>query len=220
MKYSHDKKVVFNDDDHTYFLGDKRLTSVTQYLSKYKPVFDSDLIAGKYAKKHGLKKESVLKMWKDKGDLACEIGTFVHSIFEDYINGNMININDEYKKCYVAENIITDIFKSGRLTPIETEYIVYDDKLAGQIDCIAKDKSGKYYILDWKTNSKITFNNRWQKMLSPYDNLDDCSYNHYSMQLGIYKQLCKEYKIDSCYIVHIDETSYKFHKTNDILINI
>ena len=31
--------VVFNEDDHSYYLGDKYLTSVTQYISKFKTPF-------------------------------------------------------------------------------------------------------------------------------------------------------------------------------------
>lgn len=217
MKYSKDGMVVFNEDNHTYFLGDKKLTSVTQYISKYKPVFDSDLIAGKYAKKHNLIKEDVLKMWKEKGEKACDMGSFVHQIFEDYILGLHIAVRSDYVKCLVAKKFIKDFFKSGRLIPVETEYIVYNNELAGQIDCIVKNEFGHHFILDWKTNSEIKYENSWQSMLGKYSDLDDCSFNHYSIQLNKYKELCTEYDIKGCFIVHLMDEDYKIIKTrNDI----
>ena len=216
-KTSKDGRVVFYEDTHSYYLdGETKLTSITQYISRFKAPFDSDLIAGKYAKKHGLVKEDVLKEWKDKGEESCKVGTFVHSIFEDYINEKPLITNSEYPKCQIALLIIDELFKSKRLTPVETELIVYNSEYAGQIDCIAKNDKGEYFILDWKTNKEIKMSNKWQTMLGKYQNLDDCSFNHYSIQLDCYKNMCKEYDIKGCYIVHLDNDSYELIETRDI----
>ena len=212
-KTSKDGRVVFYEDTHTYYLDDKKkLTSITKYISKFKSVFDSDLIATKYAKKHKLKKEDVLKMWKDKGDKSRKEGTFIHSIFEDYILGNHIKVNDN-PKSQVALLVIDELFKSKKLTPVECELIVYNEKYAGQIDCIAKNQKGDYFIIDWKTNESIKTENRWQRMKGKYDKLDCCNFNHYSIQLDCYKKMCKEYEIKGCYIVHLDIDSYDVIKT-------
>src|SRR5690625_3429197 len=160
MKYSKDGKVKFDEASHTYWLGDKKLTSVTTYISKYKSFFDSDEISEKYARKHGRTKEDVLLEWKQKADASCEMGTIIHAILEEYTLGNEIKKSDDYPKSKVAIKIIDDLFKTNRLTPVETEYIVYNDKIAGQIDCIAKNHQDEYFILDWKTNKEIKFDNR------------------------------------------------------------
>ena len=68
MKQSKDGKVEFHEDTHSYILDGKRLTSVTQYISKFKQPFDTERIAGAYARKHALTKEYVIQMWKDKGE--------------------------------------------------------------------------------------------------------------------------------------------------------
>jgi len=217
MKYSKDNVVSFDEKKHVYRINDKKLISVTEYISKYKTYFDSELIAGKYAKKHNLKKEDVLAIWKEKGEKSCIMGSFVHKIFEDYILGNEIEINEEYLKCNIAKKFIDDCFESGRLIPLETEYIVYNDELAGQIDCIVKNTKGDHFILDWKTNSDISYENRWQNMTGKYSHLEDCSFNHYSLQLGLYKQMCKEYEIKDCFIVHLKEDNYEFIKVKNIL---
>lgn len=218
MKYSKDGKVKFDESSHTYWLGDKKLTSVTTYISKYKAFFDSDAISEKYARKHGRTKEDVLLEWKQKADASCEMGTFIHAIFEDYILGNEIKTSDDYPKSKVAIKIIDDLFKTNRLTPVETEYIVYNDELAGQIDCIAKNHQNEYFILDWKTNKEIKFDNRWQSMTGRFSHLDDCSFNHYSLQLNTYKSMCKEYNIKSCFIVHLEEDNYKIIPTDEKIL--
>lgn len=219
-KYSNDKRVVFLEDSHSYFLGDKRLKSITQYISKFKAPFDKERISLAYAKKHGLTKKEVLDAWDKKGKEACEMGTFVHAMFEDYILKQPIKTNENYVKCDVARNIIVDYFQSKRLTLVATELIVYNDNYAGQIDCIAKNEKGEHFILDWKTNSKIKMNNHWQKMNGNYDGYDDCSYNHYSIQLRCYQKMCKEYDIKNCYIVHLKDDSYEFIEAKKIKVNI
>lgn len=213
-KYSKDGKVRFEEDTHTYWLGEKQLTSVTTYISQFKAPFDSDMLAGKYAKKHGRAKADVLQEWKEKGDHARTMGTFVHKIFEDYVLGLTPTLSDDYPKCKVAMDVIRDLFETGRLIPVETEYIAYNDQLAGQIDLIARNRKGDHFILDWKTNTEIKFDNRWQDMLGPFKHLPDCSYNHYSLQLNTYRNMCLEYDIKGCFIVHLGGVGYDIFKVD------
>lgn len=217
-KTSKDGKVVFEQENHTYYLGEKRLRSVTSFIKQYKNEFDTDKMATMYAMKHGMDKEVVIKMWYDKGQKALDQGHSIHSIFEDYINTNEIVKRGDYEKEKVAEKFINDMFKTQRLEPIETEMIVYNDSLAGQIDCIAKDSKGNHYILDWKTNSKIDTFSYGKLMLPPYHNFNDSVFYHYSLQLSIYKELCTEYEVKNCYIVHIDEHDYSMIKILDMPI--
>ena len=220
LKYSKDKKVVFHEDTHSYFLGDKKLKSVTQYISDFKAPFDKERISKSYAKKHGMVQSDVLKMWAKKGKDACDMGTYVHAIFEDYILGNPLNTKEEYPKCKTALKFIDNYFESKNLIPVETELIVYNDNYAGQIDCIAKNKRGEYFILDWKTNTEIKQSNHWQSMRGIYNVYDDCAYNHYSIQLNAYKGMCKEYDIKGCYIVHLQDEKYDVIKAREIEVNI
>jgi len=213
-KYSKDGLVCFDPLYHTYYLGNKKLQSVTSYIGQYKNPFDSDRIATAFAKKHGLDKETVLLNWKLKSELSCSIGTACHKVFEDYINTGEIILSGIHDKELIAKRFIQEIFETKKLTPIETEYIVYGDNLAGQLDCIVKNNKNEYFIIDWKTNDKIDKTSFAEiKMFPPYTYLQDCSYSHYSLQLSIYKQLVKEYKIKDCYVVHINSRGYEFLKT-------
>lgn len=215
-KYSNDKRVVFYEDSHSYFLEGKKLTSITQYISKFKTPFDRERISLDYAKKHNRTQKDVLAEWDKKAKDSTDMGSFVHKMFEDYIDNKPIETKEEYHKCKIALDIIEDVFKSKRLIPVSTELIVYNETYAGQIDCIAKNEKGEHFILDWKTNKKIDHSNYWQSMKGIFSHLDDCSINHYSIQLRAYQKMCKEYDIKDCFIVHLNDDGYEIIKAKDI----
>lgn len=213
MKYSKDGIIKFDEGTHTYWNGEKKLQSVTSYISQFKQPFDKEKISFYYAKKHGLDQFEVLEEWERKGRESCEMGTAVHLVFEKYILGEGIVKTGDYPKEEIAEFVINDLFESERLIPVETEYIVYNDDLAGQVDCIAKNQKGEYFILDWKTNEEIkqqSFKNK--KMLKDYSDYPDCNFYHYKIQLDTYKSMCTEYKIKDSFIVHLDNDNYNLLK--------
>jgi hypothetical protein len=231
MKYSLDKRVVFNEENHSYFLKDKKLVSVTTFIGKFKNEFDSNYWSKVIAKRENKTQEQILSQWKEKAKKACEIGTAIHKIFEEYILGNFIVLNNEIKidfidleidyfldfnkKSKVAIQFIKDFFITKRLIPVHTEYIVYNDKLAGQIDLICKDQKENYYILDFKTNEKIEVNNYGKYLKDDLSHMPDCSFYHYSLQLSIYKQLTKE-DIKGLFLIHIADDKYNFIECVDI----
>jgi ATP-dependent exoDNAse (exonuclease V) beta subunit len=208
MKYSKDGRVSFDKETHSYLLGEKRLTGVTSFISKYKQPFDSVLIATKYAKKHGLNVDEVLAKWKQEGETSTKNGTSCHDLIEHFVLTGEIKPNGISDKEKVAVKIIEELFLTKRLTPVEVELIVYNDVLASQIDCIAKNEKGEHFILDWKTNKKIDTFAYNKFMLPPFDHLPDCNFYHYSLQLSLYKQMCKEYDIKDCFIIHLDNEDY------------
>ena len=82
-KYSEDKRVVFQESSHSYFLGEKKLISVTSFLNTFKNKFDSDFYSKKIALRDGKTQEEVLCEWNKKAFKSTEIGTAIHKIFED-----------------------------------------------------------------------------------------------------------------------------------------
>ena len=219
MKYSKDGLVCFDEDNHTYHLGDKKLLGVTSYISQFKNKFDSDKIAEAFARKNGLNKEEVLLKWKKEGEISAINGTACHSVIENYILNNEIKLLGISEKEKVAEKFIKDFFLTKRLIPVETEIIVYNDFLASQIDCIAKNDKGEYFILDWKTNKKIERSSYGKYMLGDYSIYPDANFFHYSLQLSIYKRLYVDNFISNAYIVHFDNSDYKFIPIENIKLN-
>lgn len=217
MKYSKDGKVCFNPDTHTYTLEGRMLEGVTTFISRYKNPFDTDTIAEAYALKHGLEKDAVINQWKDKGKKSCDDGTAVHQVFETYAMKGVIKTAGICQKEQIAVKFIEDFFLTKRLIPVECEGIVYNEKLASQIDLIAKNSRNDYFILDWKTNEKIDrCSFRDKRMLPPFNEYPDCSFYHYSLQTCIYKHLCKEYDIKDLFIVHIEQNNYNILKSENI----
>lgn len=234
MKYSFDKSVVFDSVNHTYFYGEKQLISVTSFISKFKNEFDSDYWSKKIALRDNKTQKEILEQWREKAKKSCEIGTAIHKIFEDYINKNYSFIGDEISfnflnihKDYIPEftlkskqaiQFIKDFFISGRLIPIHTEYIVYNEILAGQIDLVCKDKKNNFYILDFKTNEKIEINSYGKNLKHSLKNIPDSNFYHYSLQLSIYKQMFNE-NTKGIFIVHIKPDKYDFIECVDIFKN-
>ena len=237
MKYSLDKRVSFDSKTHSYFLGNKRLTSVTTLLSKFKNPFDSEYWSKVIAKREKVTQEEILAKWKEKAFKSTEIGTAIHKIFEDYtdnkysvLNENLVFDYNELKSDYlidfnlkkeVALRLLKDYFITKRIVSLHTEYIVYNENLAGQVDMICKDSQGNHYILDFKTNEKIDFESyKGKKMLGILDFIEDCSYFHYCIQLSIYKKLLKDIDIRKIFLVHITTENYHFIECENILENI
>lgn len=123
--------VVFNEHNHTYMLGDKKLKGITGMIG-------SQLFPEKY---DGIP-QYVL-------DRAAEYGSSVHSTIELC---DSLGDHDNPDPMYQAYRRL--LFDEG-LEPIANEYIVTDrEYFATPIDVLAQDKEGYLAIIDIKTTSK------------------------------------------------------------------
>jgi ATP-dependent exoDNAse (exonuclease V) beta subunit len=77
------------------------------------------------------------------------------------------------------------------------EFILYSKELgiAGTIDLLVKNIDGSYDIYDWKTSKKIEMNPYRGKcgILGPALTVGDCNFNHYSLQLSLYRYILETY---------------------------
>jgi ATP-dependent exoDNAse (exonuclease V) beta subunit len=235
-KLSKDKRVCFLENSHSYFLSDKKLISVTSLIEKFKNKFDSDFFSKKIALREGKTQQEILELWSEKAKKSCEIGTGIHLLFENYKNKNYAIVNEklvfddyelknEYKLEYnqkkeISLKFINDFFETKRLIPLESEFIVYNDLIAGQIDMICKDNKGNFYIIDFKTNSSISDCSYGKKMNYLFSEFNDSNYYHYSIQLSIYKKILKEYPISKMYLIHITDKNYSFIRCIDVFEKI
>jgi hypothetical protein len=84
---------------------------------------------------------------------------------------------------------VLDLF--ANLEIIDVEKIVFSPtlRLSGTIDMLAKDKdTNTYYIIDWKTNKKLTMTGN-KTALHPVEDLRDCNYSKYILQLNTYRAI-------------------------------
>ena len=205
--------IIFNEDPHIYYLEDKPdeiFTSVTQLCKKYRADKDFVKIAKTYAKKNNLNKKHVKAEWDKKAELGSHRGNSVHAYAESLVTGVPSKLHKQYENYYKQIKIrFKRQFKHS--DELISEYIVglLDAKKAGMIDLLQREKN-IINIIDWKTNETIKVYNKFQKMKSPFEKLDDCDLNIYKLQLNIYRYiLIKENYFPGCefkmWLYHVRE---------------
>lgn len=169
---------------------------------------------------HALKTQEYLDQWHNTRDEACSHGTYVHDIMENSFYGNThfdlskYGCNDivgEYtcNKGYYTLDIEHGVYPEYLISWISPEGL----KISGQIDLLVRD-GNDITLLDWKTNKEIKkrsyYNSSKKKnvmMKFPLNNLMDCNWNHYQLQLSLYaymiQQINPNLNIKNLKIVHI-----------------
>lgn len=174
--------------------------------------------------------QDILDEWQKKNKESCERGTLIHAQLENNYYKNPKNISlkkygiggkFECKKGYVPLDMNCGVYP---------EYLIYRKsndgilKIAGQIDLLVKN-GNDIYIIDYKTNNSIDmksgFDTKTKKnatMKYPLNNLQDCNYYHYTLQLSTYawmvQKLNPEFNIKGLILVHYD------HEGNVVQYNI
>ena len=195
-------EITFTEADHSYvtILNGKTInyTSVTSIVGKYFPPFDpTGAITERCAKKEGISVEEMKERWAAKGRESCRLGTRMHEVCEDIELGRELrNIAENPIEQKRFDNAIAMAKKfRERLDLLGVEKLVFSPelRLAGTIDLFARSrKTGDYVIIDHKSNSEISDDNRYKKFaLDPISNVPDTSVGHYSLQLNLYAFILK-----------------------------
>lgn len=197
--------LIFKEDDHKYESTDENIkwTSVTTLVSKLKEKFDKEKVAkkcsaNKKSKWYKIPPSEILKIWDSETNRALKLGNFYHNTKEENLLKNkFIILND--KKIPVYKPII-DPLTGDKVAPFQKlkegiypEHFTYLKSVGvcGQADYV-EVIDGKVNITDYKTNKKIEKNSyvNWEgmskKLYSPLSHLEDCNFNHYSLQMSIY----------------------------------
>lgn len=191
-------QLIFKEEHHLYqTVGDESVkwTSVTSLIERYGNPFDDVAMAEKVAGKKKYRKldaEEVLDLWHRENKRSTEMGTKFHAVKENELyedktlelpifrcqsdnEGNKLSGSPVLEEGYYPELLI--FFESA--------------KICGQSDLVCI-KDNKVHILDYKTNKRLDFNsfNDYKKgrlmMFPPVNNLEDCNFNHYQLQLSMY----------------------------------
>jgi ATP-dependent exoDNAse (exonuclease V) beta subunit len=201
--------VIFKEEGHSYESVDENLdkdniewTSVTSFISKFKPKFDAKVQAKKSSKNkrskwYGLKPDEIINIWNNETDRAIKLGNWYHNQREE----NILDFNTIEREGVIVPIIRPIVDGTGvKIAPVQKlEDGVYPEHFAylksaaicGQADLVTV-VNGKIHIIDYKTNKEIKekgFTN-WEgitsKMYKPLSHLDDCNLNHYNIQLSLY----------------------------------
>lgn len=204
--------------------------SGTKLVGHFFPPFDPDgKIAERKALKMGITAEELRFQWKQKAAAACELGTRVHETCEDVLKRSPQFRNlpkSEHERALMAAGYDAAQKVLQTMNVIGIEQIVFDldSQIAGTIDLLCQDKNDPllFWILDWKTNEKIEFHNRYGVHgLHPIEHLEECNGVHYGLQLSLYEWLLRIGKyvpVNAKFrrgIFHLTDNGPKFYELPD-----
>jgi hypothetical protein len=198
--------IFFNAKDHSYksLVTEPDITwySVTTVVSSLKKPFDAKKTAQKVSKNskskwHGIDPNIIEEIWANEAKRAVDLGTWYHNQREADLC-SLASIEREGTVVPIFAPLpLKDGIKyapSQKLEPgVYPEHMVYlkSAGICGQSDLV-EVVNGRVNIIDYKTNKEIKMESfkDWEgiseKMLHPVSHLDDCNFNHYSLQLSIY----------------------------------
>ena len=198
-KYALDDRIQFEPIKHEYFIDGSKdnVISVTTYLHKFFSPFITKSMAeicsnSKTSEYSGQPIEEIIKIWDD----IREEGSRKHSAIDQYLRG----LEPDSKPPYSFYKFME---KNNTFIPYRTEWVIFDceSRIAGQVDALFK-AGDKYILVDWKNTKQIrteAYRNKTGIHKLSRDILD-CNYQHYSLQLNIYRHI-----IEKNTGIHIDE---------------
>lgn len=160
-------------------------------------------------------KEHIKKGWAKSGKEASNLGTLMHADIELFLNNENPLKPASIEFSYFLKFWKEFIEEHPGFGVFRTEWLIYDEvkKLAGSIDCVLTNEEGEVIILDWKRSKEIKKKNKFEKGLGPFSTLENCNYNHYMLQLNIYRHVLEtkyDKRVVGMYIVvlHPDNETY------------
>lgn len=193
-----DGRLEFDEPTHTYTVDGEVYDSVTTVVEGLFKPFDADYWAARKtstpAEAAALKAE-----WEARGKEARDQGTLMHSRIEAYYLGETPPAE------WLADStfgLFAHFATEVRLCPLRTEWRIYheESRLAGTLDFLAIRPDRSLEIWDWKRSSKLVdasgnvamYSRYGDKGLYPVEHLDDTTYNHYALQVSIYRYILEK----------------------------
>lgn len=225
-------KIHFVESEHRYFIDNEPAheLSVTRLIKRFKREFQKEAMAKRVANKLGVSVQQVLADWEMNGLYSTTIGTMFHRYVESFYKKQKIesNLSDFEKlgfdeRTKIKENlpIMVKYFQNfynrhPEYKCVKNEFVVgdlEDTKICGTADMLCLNPKGNLEIFDFKTNKKINTTSKYAKLFYPFDDMDECEFNEYTIQLNVYKYFIEKYtdlKVDGLKLVWIQPTNDNF----------
>jgi len=205
--FHHERKVTLREEDHRYFDQDGiEFMSQSKFWSQFKPAFPEDMqfrSAGKQLREAGetVTAESIQKrgnelksQWNSWTKDSQDHGTIIHNELEKYGKG-MSLMHPSFKE--MCDYVYRDHLLKHQWWN-EQVFFLEDDLIAGTCDRVAARTNSTRSIIDiddYKTNQRrgIEFEDKYGKrMIGPLSHLENCNYNHYSLQDSTYAYMVEK----------------------------
>ena len=225
-------KIQFVEGEHRYFIDKEpaHTLSVTRLIKRYKREFQKEAMAKRVANKLGVSVKQVLADWEMNGLYSTTIGTMFHRYVESFYTKQKINSDlsdfeklgfDERTKIKENLPVMVKYFqnfysKHPEYKCLKNEFVVgdiEDTKICGTADMLCLNQNNGLEIFDFKTNKKINTSSKYAKLFYPFDDMDECEFNEYTIQLNVYKYFIEKYtglKVDGLKLVWIQPTNIDF----------
>lgn len=216
--HKHFQELEFREDVHQYNVKDRQLKSVSYFIKDYHEPFNAAQIAIGVAKKTGKTVEEVLQEWEDLKNSSCDLGTQTHLFGESFVLTGEANPSNGFEQAII--NFWSDL--PEHIIPVTFEIKMFCRKMgiAGTADIILYNtKTNKFIIADYKTNKDLFKNFRGKKLKAPFEDLLDCPYGKYTIQLSMYQILFEltGYEVEDRFLIWVKpDGSYELHHTLDL----
>ena len=151
-------KLSFIEGSHQYFYKGKELISCSTLVGEFSPEFDPDkTILNRCAQKRSITPEELQKEWDKERDDSCIRGTSLHKEAEYWVKTGKVKKDGQYP------DVIKQLKKMKFNGKLQSERIVFSENLgiAGCIDLTVNLGQNRKEILDFKSNKKINFKNKF-----------------------------------------------------------
>lgn len=186
------KDLTFQEEGHIYHVnGEPIKCSVSDKIKDFYLPFDKKNKSFITAQRKGVSQSEIIKDWDYKRDISIIKGKKAH------LFGELYPFNRELRPQSQFDIAIMKFWGElpSHVVPIITEAKMYhkEQLYAGTADGILFNTlTGKYIIIDYKTNLDLFKNYKGQKMLGPFSHLLDNSFNKYQLQLSYYQILFEQ----------------------------
>lgn len=155
------------------------------------------------AKNPDASEEELTRMFQKEWGNSNVLGTIFHKGIENFFNGIPVDedlmTTPEWKQFEHYKQSMTGV-------PYRTEWAIwgmFSDKLfSGTIDFVkvlgVDDDTLLISIVDWKRSKRISYTGA-KMCKAPFDDLKDCNYNHYALQLSLYAYIIQKYYTNMTY---------------------
>lgn len=161
--------------------------------------------------------QKYVDQWKKTNKDSCEYGTKIHAeqeqgfystpdkMIKKFKLGGDLNVHKNHHKF----DVDTGIFPEMLLSYVSKDGVL---RIAGQSDLVIK--TGNYIdIIDYKSNKELKLKSyfdpkkrKYQMMKYPLNNIMDCNFYHYTLQLSIYawmiQKMNPDFIINQLKIIH------------------
>lgn len=220
-------KIEVDAVNHGYSINGKNLISATTLIKSITPAFDREGLSLRSAERDGVSQAEILRRWELKGVQGRDRGTRLHQYVEDVMDGKIDPVlqrgNERIPEMEAFDQAWTRLRAELGARRVKQEWVIGDEELgvAGRIDnLMAITKPDRLFcVFDWKTG-KLDIENRFGRLLPPFQKYDASKFNQYSIQLSLYRLILERNQprmtLSDGYILHLrDDSSYHIHRARD-----